>query len=83
MHTSGKVLLIIGGLILAGGLAMMFGGGAIASDGVDDLGNYEPTYIEENSMSGSLTITDHDGIGELGFSFWVKGTHVDADNNSM
>jgi len=84
MHTSGKVLLIIGGLIFAGGLAMMFGGGAIASDGVDDLENFEPTYVEENSMSGSLTITDYDKDWvNFGFSFWVKGTHVDADNNSM
>ncbi len=83
MHISGKVLLIVGGLFLAGGLAMMFGGGAMASDGVDDLENFEAEFIEENSTSGSLTITDYDGMGEIGFSFWVKGTHVDADNNSM
>jgi hypothetical protein len=83
MHSSGKVLLIVGGLILLGGIGMMVGGGAMVTDAGDDLGDAPYTYVEESSKSGSLTITDHDGAGEFGFSFWVKGTHVDADNNSM
>ena len=61
MHTAGKVLLIIGGVITALGIVMIVGGAAAAS--------FDPT--EENvasGTSGSFSAAD----SGLGFSVWVS-----------
>ena len=61
MHTAGKVLLIIGGVITALGIVMIVGGAAAAS--------FDPT--EENvasGKSGSFSAAD----SGLGFSVWVS-----------
>ena len=61
MHTAGKVLLIIGGVITAIGIVLIVGGAAAAS--------FDPT--EENvasGTSGSFSAAD----SGLGFSVWVS-----------
>jgi hypothetical protein len=61
MHTAGKVLLIIGGIITAIGIVMIVGGAAVA--------NFDPT--EENVMSGtSGSFSGEDSFS--GYSVWIS-----------
>ena len=60
MHTAGKVLLIIGGIITAFGVVMIVGGAATAS--------FDPT--KENVMEGkSGSFSAEDSFS--GYSVWI------------
>ena len=61
MHTAGKVLLILGGIITAIGIVMIVGGAAAA--------DFDPTKENVDSgTSGSFSASD----SGLGFSVWVS-----------
>ena len=61
MHTAGKVLLIIGGIITAIGIVMIVGGAAVA--------DFDPT--EENVMAGkSGSFSGEDSFS--GYSVWIS-----------
>ena len=68
MHTAGKVLLILGGIITVIGIVMVVGGAAAA--------DFDPS--EENvasGTSGSFAATD----SGLGFSVWISES-VDCED---
>ena len=80
MHTSGKIFLGLGVLMLIGGGIMAGMGGNALEDGVeglDDLAN----FAIEDSASGTLNVDDKDGEGDLGFTFWIKGDYLDEDGD--
>ena len=67
MHTAGKVLLIIGGIITALGIVMVVGGAASAGLNPDSENVWEGT-------SGDFTIPDDDIYG-----VYIKGSASDCD----
>jgi hypothetical protein len=80
MHVAGKVFLGLGVLFLVLGLVMA-GGGRItlddAGDSFEDLGD----FAIENTNSGTVNVTDEDGKGDFGFTFWIKGEYLDEDED--
>ena len=72
MHISGKIMIPIGivFIILAGIL--------IAT--ID-----EEQHIQKLDQDGVLIIELHDDdeAGEIGFSFWIEGEYIDADDNGL
>ena len=72
MHLSGKIMIPIGiALIILAAIGM------ITFD--------EEDYLQQLDQDGELTIKlfDEDKEGEIGFSFWIEGEYVDADDNGL
>ena len=68
----------IGVFVLLGGvLLLVIGGGNIedAGEGFESL----EEFTLENSTSGTLSVDDKDGAGDVGFTFWVMGQYTDDD----
>ena len=79
MHTAAKVLLIIGTLVTILGAI----GFALGADKVEDLEESVNQYELKDVTEGTIMIDDEDGQGELGLTFWVKGTYEDLDANGI
>ena len=80
MHVAGKVFLGLGAVLLVIGLVMSGSGlGTVkdAGDSFEDLGD----FAIENTNSGTVNVTDEDGKGDFGFTFWIKGEYLDADED--
>jgi len=80
MHVAGKVFLGIGVLFLVLGIVMGDSGvGSVrdAGDSLEDLGD----FTIENANSGTVNVTDEDGKGDLGFTFWIEGEYLDEDGD--
>ena len=80
MHVAGKVFLGLGVLLLVLGIVM--GGSGLGSvkdagDSLEDLGD----FAIENTNSGTVNVTDEDGKGDLGFTFWIEGEYLDEDGD--
>ena len=79
MRTAPKVVLVIGAVFLIVGIAMF----AVGVGSVTSLEEADFPFDIENQTSGTITIEDNDGIGDIGITFWVKGTYEDSDNNGI
>ena len=79
MRTAPKVVLVIGAVLLIVGIAMF----AVGVGSVTSLEEADFPFDIENQTSGTITIEDNDGIGDIGITFWVKGTYEDSDNNGI
>ena len=77
MHTAAKVLLIIGVAFTLLGI----GAFALGIGSAQDIEDSVNTFEIKGETSGIIEIEDSDGIGEVGLTFWVKGTYVDSDEN--
>jgi len=80
MHVAGKVFLGLGVLLLVLGIVM--GGSGLGSvkdagDSLEDLGD----FAIENTNSGTVNVTDKDGQGDMGFTFWIEGEYLDEDGD--
>ena len=60
---------------------MVIGGGNIedAGEKFNELEEYELEQV----TSGTITIYDKDGVGDLGLTFYVQGDYTDFDNNGV
>ncbi len=82
MHPAGKIFMGIGVFVILGGvLLMVIGGGNIedAGETFEDIDEYK---LERVTL-GTLTITDSDGFGDLGFTFYIEGEYIDNNNNDI
>ena len=72
MHLSGKIMIPIGIVFIILGVVL------IAT--ID-----EEAHIQKLDQDGVLIIELHDDDqqGELGFSFWIEGEYIDADDNGL
>ena len=80
MHVAGKIFLGLGAVLLVIGLVMSGSGiGSVrdAGDSLEDLGD----FAIENTNSGTVNVTDEDGKGDLGFTFWIEGEYLDEDED--
>ena len=79
MHVAGKVFLGLGVLLLLFGIVVSGSGIGSVKDAANsvDLGD----FAIENSNSGTVNVTDEDGKGDLGFTFWIKGEYLDEDGD--
>ena len=82
MHTAGKIFIGIGIFVLLGGVLLMVIGGGNIEDAGETFEEIEQYKLEQVTV-GTLTITDSDGVGDLGFSFYVEGVYIDNNNNSI
>ena len=79
-----KGLTIAGAVVLLLSLIGVVVGGAMASNSVASLENMEDLedpWNYENATSGTITYDDVDGMGELGFYFYIETPMKDADGN--
>lgn len=77
MHIATKIFLILGtGVTLLG--ALFF---ALGINQANDIEESASQFALEEVMSGTIEVEDSDNIGDLGFTFWVKGTYEDLDEN--
>ena len=79
MHIVSKVVIGIGILFTVGGIVLAFMG----VDKLGELEEFEPEFSIVNATSGNITLIDYDGMGELGFTFYVAGEYVDADGDDQ
>jgi len=73
MHIAAKILLILGALICVGGIIV----GALGGMALGEIEEFELKNVSE----GEIKISDEDGMGELGVTFWTKGEYVDENTN--
>ena len=79
MDIRAKVCLIIGGVLLV----IATGGFVLGVSQIDDIEDAVPVFVLEDVTNGTLMVNDDDGQGDLGFTFFVKGTFVDANNDNI
>ena len=79
MKTGTKVVLVLGTIFLVAGIAMF----AIGFGSVESLEESEFPFDIEDQTNGTITIEDNDGLGDIGITFWVKGTYEDVDENGV
>ncbi|MCH1443124.1 MAG: hypothetical protein L7U53_04555 [Candidatus Poseidoniaceae archaeon] len=79
MDKRAKVCLIIGGILLLVGI----GGFALGVSQIDDIEEAQPVFVLEEVTNGTLMVADEDGQGDAGFTFFVKGTFIDANNDDV
>ncbi len=77
MDKRAKVCLIIGGILLA----IAAGGFILGVSQIDDIEDAVPVFVLEDVTNGTLMVNDNDGLGDAGFTFFVKGTFVDENND--
>ena len=80
MHVAGKVFLGLGVLFLVLGLVMANSGGKALEEVGDSFEDLDDFAIE-NANSGTVNVTDEDGKGDLGFTFWIEGEYLDEDGD--
>ena len=79
MRTAPKVVLFIGAIFLIAGIAMF----AVGVGSVKELSESDYPFDIENQTSGTITIVDNDGVGDIGITFWVSGIYDDANENGI
>ena len=79
MNTATKVVLVLGAMFLIGGIAMF----AVGVGSVSNLEEADFPFDIENQTSGTITIDDKDGVGDIGITFWVEGTYEDLNENGV
>jgi hypothetical protein len=79
MDMRAKVCLIIGGVLLV----IATGGFVLGVSQIDDIEDAVPVFVLEDVTNGTLMVNDDDGQGDLGFTFFVKGTFVDANSDEI
>ena len=72
MHPVGKVFMGIGVFVILGGVLLMVIGGGNIEDAGEKFNELEE-YKLEQVTSGTITIDDKDGVGDLGLTFYVQG----------
>ena len=77
MDTRAKVCLILGVVLLLVGI----GGFALGISQVDDIEEGIPGFALEDVTNGTLMVNDEDGQGGIGFTFYVEGSFVDANDD--
>ena len=82
MHAVGKVFMGIGVFVIIGGVLLMVIGGENIEDAGEKFNELEE-YELEQVTSGTITIDDKDGYGDLGLTFYVQGDYTDFDNNGV
>ena len=82
MHAVGKVFMGIGVFVILGGVLLMVIGGENIEDAGEKFNELEE-YELEQVTSGTITIYDKDGVGDLGLTFYVQGEYTDFDNNGV
>ena len=80
MHVAGKVFLGLGVLFLVLGLVMANSGGKALEEVGDSFEDLDDFAIE-NANSGTVNVTDEDGKGDFGFTFWIEGEYLDEDGD--
>ena len=78
MHPAGKVFMVIGVFVLLGGVVLLVIGGENIEDAGEGFENLEE-FTLRNATSGTLSVEDKDGLGDIGFTFWVMGEYTDDD----
>ena len=79
MHISAKIFLIIGGIVSIIGIIAI----AMGASQIDDLDDSWNTFEVEDGTNGTFQIVDEDGIGDSGFTFWVKGVYEDQNDDGV
>ena len=82
MHPVGKVFMGIGVFVIIGGVLLMIVGGENIEDAGEKFNELEADELEQVT-SGTITIDDDDGLGDLGLTFYVQGDYTDLDNNGV
>jgi hypothetical protein len=77
MDMRAKVCLIIGGVLLV----IATGGFVLGVSQIDDIEDAVPVFVLEDVTNGTLMVNDNDSQGDVGFTFFVKGAFVDANND--
>jgi len=77
MDIRAKVCLIIGGVLLV----IATGGFVLGVSQIDDIEDAVPVFVLEDVTNGTLMVNDNDSLGDVGFTFFVKGAFVDANND--
>ena len=65
VRTAPKVVLFIGAIFLIAGIAMF----AVGVGSVKELSESDYPFDIENQTSGTITIVDNDGAGDIGITF--------------
>ena len=79
-----KGLTITGAVFLVLSLLGVVVGGAMASNSVaslEDMDELEDPWNYENATNGTITYDDADGMGELGFYFYIDTPMKDDDGD--
>ena len=79
MHIAAKIFLIIGGIVTIIGIL----GIAMGASQIDDLDDSWNTFEIEDGTNGTFQVIDEDGIGDSGFTFWVKGVYEDKNEDGI
>jgi len=77
MHIAAKIFLILGGIISIIGII----GIAMGASQIDEVVDSWNTFEVENGTNGTFQVIDEDGIGDSGFTFWVKGVYEDKNED--
>ena len=56
---------------------------AVGVGSVKELSESDYPFDIENQTSGTITIVDNDGVGDIGITFWVSGIYDDANENGI
>ena len=81
MNTGTKVVLVLGVLLLFGGVVAFALGVSTAGDIEENVENFD--FAAENQTSGTIYIEDNDDVGDIGVTFYVKGTYTDDNDNQI
>ena len=78
MDKRAKVTIFVGiGVFLLGIIGMVIG--AVGVGGIEK----STQFTLEDVTNGTIEIADKDGLGDVGVTFWAKGTYVDDDDNGI
>ena len=55
---------------------------AVGVGSVSNLEEADFPFDIENQTSGTIMIDDKDGLGDIGITFWVKGTYEDVNETT-
>ncbi len=82
MHVVGKIFIVLGAvLVVVGGLSYSVGKDTV-EDNAGEFLELENQWAHWGS-GANLSIADYDGMGDLGFTFWVGGEYLDEDSNGQ
>ena len=78
MDKRAKITIFVGiGVFVFGILGMVIG--AVGVGGLEE----STQFTLEEVTNGTIYIEDEDNVGDIGVTFWVKGTYVDEDKNGV
>ena len=78
MDKRAKITILVGiGVFVLGIIGMIIG--AVGVGGIEK----STQFTLEDVTNGTIEIADKDGLGDVGVTFWAKGTYVDDDDNGI